>query len=95
MAVSGSLEQAIKNSVMFAKFLGETKVETEHLLYGIMSVSESKAAKILAKFGIQAESFKRVVISLKKNKRIENSKVISYSKTVSSIFEMKTFISRY
>ena len=90
MAVSNSLEIAIKKSVMFAKTLGESKVETEHLLFGILSVTESKASKLLAKFGIQSESYRRLVLSLKKTKNVEVQKVISYSKTVSSIFAKTT-----
>ena len=90
MAVSNLLEQAIKKSVMFAKHLGESKVETEHLLYGVLSVNESRGAKLLLSFGIQSQAYKKVILSYLKNKDIMPPKSVGYSKNVSSIFAKTT-----
>ena len=92
MAVSNMLEQAIKKSVMFAKQTGESKVETEHLLYGILSVSESKSAKLLASCGIQAASYKKVILSYLKNKNNAIPTSVGYSKNVTAIFAKTIFI---
>ena len=90
MAVSKQLEQAIKKSVMCAKQTGESKVETEHLLYGILSMPESKGAKILGTFGIQLMTYKKVILSYLKNKLIETPKSVGYSKNVTVIFSKTT-----
>ena len=90
MAVSKLLEQAIKKSVMCAKQTGESKVETQHLLYGILSVSESKGAKLLGSFGINVMTYKKVILSYLKNKQIETPKSVGYSKNVTTIFAKTT-----
>lgn len=90
MAVSKLLEQAIKKSVMCAKQTGESKVETEHLLYGILSISESKGARLLGTFGIQLVAYKKVILSYLKNKQIETPKSVGYSKNVTTIFAKTT-----
>lgn len=86
MKVSNTLKAAIDSSIKFARSLGCSQVDSEHLLYGILTVSNSTGTKILNSLGISAETFKRVVLAGSKNG--ENSKVMdmSYSKNVLSIF---------
>ena len=38
MAVSKSLQDAIRKSMVFAKQTGESQIETEHLLYGMLMI---------------------------------------------------------
>ena len=47
MALSSSLETAISNSAKFARSVGVDSIGTEHLLYGILTVSSSRATKLL------------------------------------------------
>ncbi len=89
MAVSNPLQEAIKKSAVFAKQTGESQIETEHLLYGMLSV-DSKAARIFASFGIQATSYKKVILSYLKPKMIMPPKTVGYSKAVTSIFANTT-----
>ena len=86
MAVSKALKLAVDNSAKFALSVGENKIETEHLLYGILSVSESKASKLLAGFGLQLNSYKKVILSLLKKKPVIIDSPVGLSKTVASIF---------
>ena len=89
MAVSKSLQEAIKKSAVFAKQTGESQIETEHLLYGILSTN-SKAAQVFASFGVQANAYKKVILSYLKPKMIDNPITIGYSKSVTSIFAKTT-----
>ncbi len=89
MAVSNSLQEAIKKSAVFAKQTGESQIETEHLLYGILSV-DSKASRVFASFGIQANSYKKVILSYLKPKMITVPKTVGYSKSVTTIFAKTT-----
>ncbi len=89
MAVSNLLQEAIKKSAVFAKQTGESQIETEHLLYGILSVN-SKAARIFESFGIQANSYKKVILSYLKPKMISVPKTVGYSKAVTSVFAKTT-----
>ena len=85
MALSSSLETAISNSAKFARSVGVDSIGTEHLLYGILTVSNSRATKLLNSFGIFSEQYKKVINS----KLFNNSnsiKEIGISKTVSNIF---------
>lgn len=90
MAVSNVLEIAIKKSVMFAKQMGESRVETEHLLYGILSTSESRAAKLLVSFGIQPAMYKKVVQTNQKSRPVSVPTSVGYSKNVATIFAKTT-----
>ena len=89
MAVSKPLQEAVRKSAVFAKQTGESKIETEHLLYGMLSVN-SKASQIFASFGIQANSYKKVILSYLKPKTIQSAEPVDYSKTVTSIFAKTT-----
>ena len=59
MALSSSLETAISNSAKFARSVGVDSIGTEHLLYGILTVSNSRATKLLNSFGIFSEQYKK------------------------------------
>ena len=53
---SESLEKVIKNAGKIALKLGSNQVGTEHLLYGICSVKECMASKILLEYGITTDN---------------------------------------
>ncbi len=86
MAISSSLKTALDNSAKFASSIGETKVETEHLLYGILTISSSTASKIFEGLGLQASAYKKVILSLLKNKGQIVNEQVGLSKAVATIF---------
>ncbi len=53
---SDSLEKVIKNAGKIALKLGSNQVGTEHILYGLTSVKDCMASKILKDYGITSES---------------------------------------
>ncbi len=63
MAFSSSLKKVANLAKNFAAKLGSPKVETEHLLYGILAEENSLAAKVLGDVGITKESFEKVIKS--------------------------------
>lgn len=52
-----SVRKVIDNASEFALLNGQEQIGSEHLLYGIISVSDSMASKILRDFGITKESY--------------------------------------
>ncbi len=86
MALSSSLETAISNSAKFARSVGVDSIGTEHLLYGILTVSNSRATKLLNSFGIFSEQYKKVINSKLFNNSNNSIKEVGISKTVSNIF---------
>ncbi len=52
---SDSIEKVIKNASRVALKFGSDVVGTEHILYGITSVKESLASKMLAEYGVTEE----------------------------------------
>ncbi len=53
---SDSLEKVIKNAGKIALKFGSNQVGTEHVLYGLTSVKECMASKILKEYGITSEN---------------------------------------
>ncbi len=53
---SDSLEKVIKNAGKIALKFGSNQVGTEHILYGLTSVKECMASKILKEYGITSEN---------------------------------------
>ena len=58
---SDSAEKVIKNAGKVAREFGSGEVGTEHILYGIASVTDCSASKLLAEYGITAESMENVL----------------------------------
>ncbi len=88
--LSNSLKLATNNAAKFARELGMSKIESEHLLYGILTVSEDRATKILINLGVSKETYKKVICSYLKNKNVSMPNEISYSKSISNIFTKST-----
>ena len=86
MAVSNNLKLAIENSAKFAISLGQPKLESEHLLYGILCVENTRASKIFSDVGVTAQGFKKVILSYQKQAINQIVKEVTYSKSVSLIF---------
>ncbi|MBO5885015.1 MAG: ATP-dependent Clp protease ATP-binding subunit, partial [Clostridia bacterium] len=53
---SDSLEKVIKNAGKIALKFGSNQVGTEHILYGLTSVKECMASKILLEYGLSCEN---------------------------------------
>ena len=59
--MSDLLKGLAENSAKFAGGLGSSKIETEHLLFGILCAKGSYAEKVLSGFGISKENYKKVI----------------------------------
>lgn len=86
MAVSNSLQQLANVSAKFASVLGSSKIETEHLLFGVLSANGTYAQKLLNGFGIEKDGYKKVIISSLKNRDIKPATNVAPSKNVAIIF---------
>ncbi|MBO4936776.1 MAG: hypothetical protein J6C90_00435, partial [Clostridia bacterium] len=53
---------AVKNATNIASQLGDV-VGSEHILYGLASVSQSKASKLLSAYKVQANDLKDILMS--------------------------------
>ena len=80
------IQNVFKVSIDFAEKLGSLSVETEHLLFGILSDESSVAFKILNSYGITKTKYANVVRSISKS-GVNNARIKpSLSKNVSLIF---------
>ena len=86
MAFSNSLKEVAILAKEFASFNGAQKVETEHLLYGVLAENSSLASKYLNDVGVDELKYKKVILSYLKNTQNNFSDVIDFSNTVNSIF---------
>ena len=86
MALSNLLETAIANSAKFARSVGAQKIESEHLLYGILTIGNSKATKLLNSLGIFDNQYKKVILSYLSKKQIKMVNEVGLSKSISNIF---------
>ena len=90
-----SMNNVVESSATFAKSLGVSRVETEHLIFGILCAEDSAAAKFLESLGINKDSYKKVIVSYLKNKDFKEVKTVSYSKPVTTIFaKVKEFMQK-
>lgn len=55
-----SVKQVIKNASEFALMHGHDQIGSEHLLYGILSVSDSMASKLLKKLGVDKNNYTEI-----------------------------------
>ena len=46
MAISNSVKSAIENSAKFARAVGSNKIESEHLLYGILTIQNNRGTNL-------------------------------------------------
>lgn len=86
MAISKSIQLVVETSAKYARSLGASEIETEHLLYGILCAENSTAAKLLNNFGVNFQNYKKVMFPYLKSDNIEQVSGVSYSKSVLSIF---------
>jgi len=86
MAISNSVKSAIENSAKFARVVGSNKIESEHLLYGILTIQNNRGTNLLKNLGVSESTYKKVIISYLKKDEIKTVNEIGYSKAVSAIF---------
>ncbi len=60
---SDNLSKVIKNAGKIAMELGGNQVGTEHILYGLTTVKDCMANKILAEYGVNSSSLKEILTS--------------------------------
>ena len=79
------INKVFENSARFAKSVGVNKIETEHLLFGILTIEESYASKSLRELGINKDNYKKVIYSYLQNKNVAPVTEVGYSKSVALI----------
>ena len=85
MQEQNQIKLMIENSLKFAKALRSNVLETEHLLFGVLSIQDSLPSKILGMFGVTKETYAKVVKSYKKTQNETVDAQMIYSKNVSNI----------
>jgi ATP-dependent Clp protease ATP-binding subunit ClpC len=55
-----SVQKAVANAQEAAKKYGTKYLGTEHILYGLLAVEDSKAAKLLGEYGVNLEKYEEV-----------------------------------
>lgn len=85
MQEQNQIKLMIENSLKFAKALRSNVLETEHLLFGVLSIQDSLPSKILGMFGVTKETYAKVVKSYKKTQSETVDAQMIYSKNVSNI----------
>ena len=63
MQISKTLKSAIDNSAKFSRSIGFDKIETEHLLFGLLLEKTAKSVRILSDFGVDSEKLKKYLVS--------------------------------
>ena len=86
MAISNIAKKVIDNSAKLAREVGSNLIETEHLLFGILTLENTNACKILNSFGVTKDAYRKVIISYQSKKNSDVVNKVGYSRNVSSIF---------
>ena len=82
---------AIKNATIVASKQGYI-VGTEHILYGLTSVSESKASKLLSSYGVKEENLYDILMANQENMQISNS--LEYTPRTKKLFAIADMIAK-
>lgn len=82
-SMTKNARQALQNSVALAKSLGTNQVGTEHLLFGLASVQNCRASRLLADHGITAQMVKDYLV--KSSVPISSKKPMDYTPRVKYI----------
>lgn len=85
MAGNEQIQRVFNVSARFAESLQSCTIETEHLLFGVLSEEDSFAAKVMNGFGVTKQNYAKIVKSISKNKGQTTTAVVP-SKNVSLIF---------
>ncbi len=81
-----NLKIVFENSARFAKSVGANKIETEHLLFGVILAESSYASKALKELGINKDNYRKFIYSCLKNKNVIEVNEVGNSKSVALIF---------
>lgn len=82
---------AVKNATNIASQLGDV-VGSEHILYGLASVSQSKASKLLSAYKVQANDLKDILMSSQDTASITNS--LEYTPRTKELFVIANTIAK-
>lgn len=86
MQISNTFKNAVENSAKFARSLGSDKLESEHLLFGILIEKNANSVKILNNYGVNADNYKKFLVSSLKGEKVKIPNAVSYSKEISNFF---------
>ena len=88
MQISNTLKRAIDNSAKFARSLGRDKLETEHLLFGILLEKTEKSVRLLNEYGVNDDNYKKAILAKYKSLNITGGKynIINNAKIETSGF---------
>lgn len=92
MQISNKLQIAISNSAKFARSLGSSKIELQHLFFALLLATNEKSVLALNKLGVTSDSYKKVLIDkqLSKPRAIPNT--ISYSDELNLFLSKSAYI---
>lgn len=82
---SREVQRVVKLSIDIAKSLSSGSVETEHLLYGVLSDDSSMASRVLNSLGVTKNSYAKILKSLSKNTNKKLGSEPVFSKNVALI----------
>ena len=95
MAFSNSFKEVVCKSKDFAALVGAQKVETEHLLYGLLADNSSYASKMLNDLGVTKDAYKKVIFSyLKKNQMDISVKLIFQKQAIVFFQKLQLFMKK-
>jgi ATP-dependent Clp protease ATP-binding subunit ClpB len=72
-AVSGNFRKALQQAEAEARQFGDEYISTEHLLLGILSVPNSPAAKLLARFGVTRDRVLQALTQIRGSQRVTDA----------------------
>ncbi len=90
MQISKQLKLAMEQSLKMSQRLRSSKIETESLLYGILTVEDSEAVKLLVNAKLNKFSYEKVLLSHSNQPRKMTQVAQNYSTSVSQIFAKST-----
>ncbi len=86
MAFSKEFKEVVNLARNFAATMGAGRLETEHLLYGILAENSSLAAKILNGVGLDLNGYEKVIKSYQKETSAIDTSSVEFSKAANLIF---------
>lgn len=92
MQISKQLNIAITNSAKFARSVGFSKIEIEHLFFGLLLSTSDKSIKILHNLGITSDAYKNLILSKQKTVNNNIPSTVSYSENLNKLLSRASII---
>ena len=92
MQVSQQIKIAVTNSAKFARMLGSSTIEIEHLFFGLLLSKTDKSVKLLNDLGITSESFKNIILKRNNDENKELPNAVSYSYNINKFLAESAYV---